>query len=191
MKASASKPPRKPRIGDTRTLAGGRKAVFVRGTDADGRSSEHFRTVDTLGLLLKRGKIDVPAHDAGQRFAEDFQAASLGGAQAINYASAGGGSSSGESSTERTAVARQRVHRALKAVGGMGSVGGRLFWDVLGLGMSVKQCARNQSLNCQEAMGMFMAFLSILSGHYGYEQHAKKMHHVALTASNTQPRLTE
>jgi hypothetical protein len=46
----------------------------------------HYRTLDTLGLLLKRRKIDQAAHDAGTNFAEDFVAAQLGGAHAIDYA---------------------------------------------------------------------------------------------------------
>lgn len=129
----------------------------------------HCRSVDTLALLLKRKKIGLPAHDAGRRFAEDFAASGFEGMRAINYASTGA-SGEGYSATEKTALARRRVHRALDAVGGMGSAGGRIVWEALGMGVPVKQCARNLDFNCQETMGMFMALLTVLSAHYGYER---------------------
>lgn len=168
MKQSASKPTRTPRLGDTRTLAGGKRAIFVREEDGLGASSQHFRTVDTLALLLKRGKIDVPGHDAGRRFADDFVVSGFEGARVTNYAAMGELGSSNSSATERTALARRRVHRALDAVGGIGSVGGRAVWDIVGLGMSISQWSRNEHRDKREASGIFEMVIFLLAKHYGY-----------------------
>jgi hypothetical protein len=120
----------------------------------------HYRTLDTLGLLLKRGKIDRAAHDAGQRFAEDFQNAQLGGARAIDYAAVrSGNSSSGESITEHAAFSRRHVHKALDAVGGIGSPSGKVLWDIVGLGMPPTEMADNEQLHRREIIGLLRGVL--------------------------------
>jgi hypothetical protein len=129
----------------------------------------HYRTLDTLGLLLKRGKIDRAAHDAGQRFAEDFVDAHLGGAQAIDYAAVRSGNSfSGESMTERVAYALRHVHKALDVVGGIGSSNGRVLWEVIGLEIPVTQVAKNMGKDYREVFGILISTLEFLSRHYGF-----------------------
>ena len=52
--------------------------------------TEHFRTVDSLGLLLRNGAITLQMHDAGQDFARNFVFAQLNpvgalGVLAVHY----------------------------------------------------------------------------------------------------------
>lgn len=165
---------RKPKPGDMTVMPGGRKAIFVRGEDASGQPSEHFRIVDTLGTMLRRGTITSPMYDAGTRFAEDFHSAGLEGTRAIDYGSAGGGSASTDSMTERVAMAQHRVGKALDAVGGIESLGGALLWHVVGQGMSLREWASKTVWNRrifkrEEARGVIFVILQALSMHYGYE----------------------
>ncbi|MEG1565100.1 MAG: hypothetical protein RR365_15485 [Bacteroides sp.] len=141
---SSTTPKRKLKVGDMTAMPGGRKAIFVREEDASGQLSEHFRIVDTLGTMLRRGTITTPMFDAGTRFAEDFHSAGLEGIRAIDYGSAGGGSASTDSMTERVAMAQHRVGKALDAVGGIESLGGSLLWHVVGQGMSLREWIQKQ-----------------------------------------------
>ena len=70
--------------------------------------TEHFRTVDSLGLLLRNGAIPVPMHDAGQDFARNFVFAQLNpvGAPALDRILGGHWQ---DSMTERCAWARKRL----------------------------------------------------------------------------------
>lgn len=162
--------PRKPRPGDVVKLPGGRAAHFVR-EDIEGQPTEHFRLVDTLYLMFRNGTIDLPMHDAGQAFANDFVLAGLQGHKAINYDPAGGMGTTGESITERAAFARRRVHRALDAVGGLDRMGGSVLWDVLGEGMSLNQWARNHRLDPKVSRGVLMATLAVLARMYRFDFH--------------------
>jgi hypothetical protein len=145
----------------TQTLPGGRTAIFM-------EKAGHFRTLDTLGLLLKRGKIDRAAHDAGQNFAEDFFDAQLGGTKAIDYAATRGGQPSADSMTEHAAFARRRVHQALDAVGGIGSPSGKVLWDIVGLGTPLTQVAQAIGRDRREVIGMLISTLFVLARHYGF-----------------------
>ena len=62
-------------------LLGGRVGEWV--SDAEEGTSyhtEHFRTVDSLGLLMRNGAITVQMHDAGQDFSGTFVLAQLSSA---------------------------------------------------------------------------------------------------------------
>ena len=171
--SSAKKPVRKPRLGDMTAMPGKRQAIFVRGMDASGKSSEHFRIVDTLGTMLRKGTITVAMHDAAILFGSDFHSAGLLGMQSIDYASAGGGTA-GASSTERAALASCRVHKALGAVGGIASLGGAFLWRMVGEGMQMREWAatthwNNRSLSKDEARGIAIGALQMLATHYGYQ----------------------
>jgi hypothetical protein len=128
----------------------------------------HYRTLDTLGLLFKRGKIDRAAHDAGENFAEDFVAAQLGGTHAIDYAAVRGGQPFSESITEHAAFAKRRVHKALDAVGGIGSPSGKVLWDIVGLETPLTQVAQNMGRDRREVIGMLISSLFVLARYYGY-----------------------
>lgn len=60
------------------SLLGGRVGEWVR-IEEEGTTfrMEHFRTVDSLGLLLRHDAITVPMHHAGQDFARNFVFARL------------------------------------------------------------------------------------------------------------------
>ena len=146
---------------DVHMLKNGRPAVYM-------EKAGHFRTLDTLGLLLKRKKIDRAAHDAGQSFAEDFTDAQLGGAKAIDYTVVRGGQPSADSMTEHAAFARRRVHQALEAVGGIGSPSGKVLWDIVGLGMSPTEISGQGNVHRREIIGLLRGALYVLARHYGY-----------------------
>ena len=146
---------------DVHILENGRPAIYM-------EKAGHFRTLDTLGLLLKRKKIDRAAHDAGQSFAEDFVGAQLGGAKAVDYAAVRGGQPSADSMTEHAAFARRRVHQALDAVGGIGSPSVKVLWDVVGLETPLTQTAQNMGRDRREVIGMLISTLFVLARHYGF-----------------------
>ncbi len=131
-------------------------------------SQPQYRTVDTLGLLLKRKKIDKAAHDAGQSFAEDFFDAGLGGIKAIDYADIRSGQVTADSITEHAAFARRRVHKALVAVGGIGSPSGKILWDIVGLGLSPTEVAGQDNVHRREIIGLLRGALYVLARHYGF-----------------------
>ncbi len=142
-------------------LSGGRLAEFI-------PAEKHYRVVDTLGLMFRNGTIGIPLHDAGRKFAEDFHSASLEGLKAVNLEAQVGGSASGESITERTAMALRRVERALDAVGGMDSPGGSALWNVVGLGMGMNEWATSERLHRHTASGILISALATLARHYRY-----------------------
>ena len=156
-------------------LPGGRLAEFI-------PEEKHYRVVDTLGLMLRNGTIDIPMHDAGRKFAEDFLAANLIGLKAINLEPSFGGS--GDSITEQGAQALRRVEKALDAVGGIDSPGGSALWYVVGLGMGIKPWQAigwggkpiGQWLT---ATGIIVSALAVLAKHYrfaGGKQYARIDH---------------
>ena len=154
-------------------LPGGRVGEWV-SIEEEGTTfrTEHFRTVDSLGLLLRHGAITVPMHDAGQDFARNFVFAQLNpvGAPALDRIPGGHWQ---DSMTERCAWARKRLGQALDAVGGLTSPGGCAVWHVAGLGQSVKEWStlegwNGRTLNQYEAKGILVGALGVLAVHYGY-----------------------
>ena len=134
--------------------------------------TEHFRCVDSLGLLLRNGAITAPMHDAGQDFNRSFVAAQLSPTGAPSLHRIPGGHWR-DSMTERCAWARKRVGEALDAVGGINSPGGCALWHVAGLGRSVKEWSvlegwNGRVLNPYEAKGILVSALGVLALHYGY-----------------------
>lgn len=144
--------------GSVLKLSGKRKAV------CDGH---HFRIIDTLARLLRSNRIDIAAHDAGRKFAEDFHVADLCGLKAISLQAATGGGN-GDTEAERITKAKQRVHRALQVVGGMHSPGGSALWHIIGLEQSVNEWAGNMRLDHREANAFLIAALYVIASSYGY-----------------------
>lgn len=161
------------RAGDVVGLAGARVAEWVSdGELGTTHRTEHFRTIDSLGLLLRNGAITAPMHDAGQEFNRVFVAAQLSPIGAAPLDRIPGGPWR-ESMTERCARARKRLGEALDAVGGIGSPGGCALWHVAGLGRSVKEWSvlegwNGRALNPYEAKGILVGALGVLALHYGY-----------------------
>lgn len=180
---------REPRLGDWIERPDGSLAQYVCEDQADNQHpAGHFRTVDTLGLMLRNGTITGAMHDAGQQFAQEFYAAQLTGPKPPSLERIGGGSP-GDSMTERCAFAHKRVGQALDAVGGVGSPAGSALWYVAGLGMSVREWALREGWNGRrldkdEAKGILLAALGMLARYYGYERGGCRQPVAQLSASS-------
>lgn len=153
-------------------LAGGRRAEWVREEVGEHQGATHFRTIDSLGLMLKNNTITAQMHDAGQEFATVFVLAHLNGPSVPALNRIRGGEWR-DSMTERVAFARKRVGDALDAMGGLASPGGSAVWHIAGLGQSVKEWATQEGWNGRplsqpEARGILVAALGMLAMHYGY-----------------------
>ena len=77
--------------------------------------------------------------------------------------------------TVRQIAARDRVHDALDALGGMSSPGGSCVWHVVGLGYSLRQWATQRGwggklMYASQAPGVLISALGMLAVHYGYER---------------------
>lgn len=156
-------------------LPGGRVAQWE-SLEEEGTSyrTEHFRCVDSLGLLLKNGAITQEMHDAGQEFNRNFVYAQLNPVGSPPLDRIPGGHWQ-DTITERVAWSRKRLGEALDAVGGVCSPGGCAIWHVAGLGRSVKEWSllegwNGRTLNQYEAKGILVAALGVLAVHYGFQR---------------------
>jgi hypothetical protein len=154
------------------TPAGERELEWV-SEEIEGSSfrTEHFRTVDSLGALLRTGAINQPMHDAGQEFGRAFVAANL--SPTATAALERIGAAGPVSVTERAAHARIRVNDALVSVGGSSSPGGSAVWFVAGTGMSVREWSirwawNGRAINAHEAKGILVGALGMLAVHYRF-----------------------
>ena len=171
-KARAEK---KPRIGDERLRPDGSVIRYVREEDDDQKPAEHYRTVDTLTLMLRNRTITGAMHDAGQQFSQDFARAFGSGVASPKLDGMPGGTAPGEMMVERNAGAARAVRQALDAVGGNGSPAGSALWFVAGLQMSIRDWAlrdgwNGRRLDRDEAKGFLVAALGMLARYYGYER---------------------
>jgi hypothetical protein len=74
--------------------------------------------------------------------------------------------------TERQVDARDRVARAMAALGGWDSAAGSCMWHVVGLEYSIREWAMGYGwsgrvVNPAQAQGMVVAALGVLAAHYG------------------------
>ena len=171
-KARAEK---KPRVGDERIRPDGSMIRYVREEDDDQKPAEHYRTVDTLALMLRNRTITGAMHDAGQQFSQDFARAFGSGVASPKLDGMPGGTAPGEMMVERNAGAARAVRLALDAVGGNGSPAGSALWFVAGLQMSIRDWALRDGWNGKrieknEAKGILVAALGVLARYYGYER---------------------
>jgi hypothetical protein len=149
-----------------------RELEEVRETDLDGRTVVRHRTVDSLRKLLRSGAITETMYDAGRAFQKDFRFVGLDPIRArLLMLPVGGGSV--PDLTETQLDARRRVHRALDALGGIGSPGGSCLWHVLGCGCSIREWAirlgwSGRPVRQEQAMGILVAALGVLAGHCGF-----------------------
>ncbi|HEX6010358.1 MAG TPA: DUF6456 domain-containing protein [Geminicoccaceae bacterium] len=145
----------------------------ARENDPGGRLVVRHRVVDTLGRMLKAGTIDGAMHDAGREFQRSFALAQLHPLRAADLLRAPGGGRGREAETGSVPLAaRDRVHRALLALGGHDSPAGSCAWHVLGCGRSVREWALRQGwggrpVRQEQAQGMLVAALGLLAAHYG------------------------
>ena len=161
------------RPGDLVSLPGGRVAEWESlSEEGTAYRTEHFRTVDSLGLLLRNGSITQAMHDAGQQFSRNFVAAQLSTAGSAPMDRIPGGQWR-DTMTERCAWARKHLGEALDAVGGIGSPGGCAVWHIAGLGQSVREWSvmagwNGRTLNQYEAKGILVCALGSLASFYGH-----------------------
>ena len=169
---------RKPPIGHELTRPDGSVIRYVREEDDDQKPVDHYRTVDTLALMLRNGSITGAMHDAGQQFSQDFARAFASGVASSRLDGLPCGTAPGEMLIERNASAARAVRDALEAVGGSGSPAGSALWYVVGLGQSVREWALRQgwagkAISLHEAKGILVAGLGVLARHYGYDRCGK------------------
>jgi hypothetical protein len=148
----------------------GREVEEVRETDLDGRTVIRYRTVDSLRKLMRSGAVTEAMFDAGRAFQRDFQFAGLDPIRARPWMLPVGGGT--PDLTESQLDARRRVHKALDALGGIGSPGGSCLWHVLGCGCSIREWSIRQGWNGrlirpEQGMGIVVSALGVLAKEFG------------------------
>ena len=144
-------------------------------TDAgnNGPPAYPMRAVDTVDALEKKGRIDHKAAAGARKFEAIFQAASLHGLASRDPCLMPGGRHTGNAEPHRILHARDQVWEAVRALGGIGTPGANIAWDVLGLGMTIKahavrcQFGNGRSLNPMTATGILVQACFTLAVHYG------------------------
>ena len=140
--------------------------------DVDGNIAAPFVVRDAVAILERAGKLDQSAADAARKFGEDFATAALSGYQTVDLAQPIGGGGQGTGGpTEAVYGARERVWRALQSLGGIGAPGASICWDVLGMGLSIKEHSErtifgSRSLDPRTATGILVGAAHTLSVHY-------------------------
>jgi len=139
--------------------------------DEEGRPARPFRTMDTLGRMLRRGSISPAMHQAGEDFRAVFAAAQLDGLRAPDLARVAQTLPDLEP-TARQAEARKRVWQALQALGGIASPAGSCVWHVVGSEWSLRDWSLREGwggrpLSQETAAGILVGALGVLQAHYG------------------------
>jgi hypothetical protein len=148
-----------------------RELEEVRERDPDGRIVVHHRTVDTLGRMLKAGTITPEMHDAAKDFQATFIIANLDPLRALPILRVPGTGRDPEMN-ERQLDARDRVHKALEALGVLSSPAGSCVWHVVGLQRSVREWAIRQGwggrpVDQKQAQGILIAALGMMAQQFG------------------------
>ncbi|MDA1098007.1 MAG: hypothetical protein O2967_03400 [Proteobacteria bacterium] len=145
----------------------------VTGQDGRGPRIYAMRAPDTIDALVNKGRIDHRAEAAARKFEGIFQGASLHGLANRDVRVLPGGFDPGNAAPHRILSAREDVWRAMRALGGIGTPGANIVWDVLGLGMTIKahaercQFGGGRSLNPMTATGILVQSCFTLAAHYG------------------------
>lgn len=142
---------------------------------AGGPPSYPMRAADTIDALLKKGRIDEKAAASARKFEMMFQFASLNGYATRDIMappSSKGSNGGGTSIPHNVLTARDEVWRAMCALGGIGTPGANIVWDVLGLGMTIKahaercQFGAGRSLNPMTATGILVQSCFSLAAYF-------------------------
>lgn len=152
----------------------GRQLEEVREADPDGRPVLHHRVVDTLGKMLRAGTIDEAMYDAAKDLQASFIVANLDPLRALPILRVPG-TGRAPDLNERQLHARDRVHKALEALGGISSPAGSCVWHVVGLQQSVREWAMRQGwggrpVDQKEAKGILVAALGVMAARAGYAE---------------------
>jgi hypothetical protein len=124
--------------------------------------------------MLKSGTIDQAMHDAGRDLQAAFIVAQLDPLRAMPILRVPGTGRDPDLS-ERQLHARQRVHEAMQALGGISSPAGSCIWHVVGLQRSVREWAMRQGwggrpVRQEQAQGILVAALGMLAAHFGHSE---------------------
>ena len=134
--------------------------------DEYGRPAQPYRALSLLASMHKRGSISDEQREGGERFYEDFRRAHLDGLRASDWSRPIGHTTLHiEPSTVE--FARDRVWKACRALGGVFSLPTSITWAVVGWEVTIKYWAFQNHRNVQEAKGILLASLDVLSFHYG------------------------
>lgn len=187
-----AKAEKKPHIGEEHIRPDGSVIRYVREEDDDRKPVDHYRTVDTLALMLRNGSITAAMHDAGQQFSQDFARAFASGVASSRLDGLPAGTAPGQMMIERNAGAARAVRDALDAVGGSGSPAGSALWYVAGLQMSIRDWAQREGWNGRrqdrdEVKGHLVAALGILARYYGYERSGSSQHRRGAESARASP----
>jgi hypothetical protein len=150
--------------------------------DPNGIEVTHHRTVDTLGMMLDSGAITSGMHTAARDFQAAFTIACFDSMPRVNLTLMGRSPSSAHDVrdlTDTQVAARERVARALDALGGHGSPAGSCAWYVIGMQTSLREWALRQGwggrpVRQESAQGILVAALGVLVKHYGIRELGKR-----------------
>lgn len=141
--------------------------------DGRGPVTYAMRAPDTIDALVNKGRIDHRAAAGARKFEGIFQRASLNGLANRDIRVTPGSFNPGGGEPHRILAARDEVWGAMRALGGIGTPGANVVWDVLGLGMTIKahaarcQFGNGRSLNPMTATGILVQSCFTLAAHYG------------------------
>lgn len=144
--------------------------ALVAEADPSGRQVEHRRVRDDLDKLLEGGVITGEMYEAGRRWQRDFIIGTLHAMPLSRLAWVPGGTGAA-CLTDRQCDARRRLAAAVAALGGYGAASTDAVWHVLGMGMSAHEYATRQGwrglkMERRMALGILVAALAVLAGHY-------------------------
>ena len=136
--------------------------------DSDGGIARPWRVETLLARLERHGDIGPAERLAGERFAELFRAARMDPLHAAGMARICHAVTAGE---PNGVSARERVNRALDALGGLHSASGTCAWMVLGVEMPLAAWAQREGwggrpINPSVAKGVLVATLGTLTAHF-------------------------
>ena len=152
-----------------------RAARVVTEFDPNGIEVTHHRTVDTLSLMLRSRAITPTMHAAGRDFQAAFTIACFDSMPRVNLNLMARSPSPAHdvcNLSDRQIAARERVARALDALGGHGSPAGSCVWFVMGMQTSLREWALRQGwggrpVRQESAQGILVAALGVLAKHFG------------------------
>ncbi|HUB97194.1 MAG TPA: hypothetical protein VL993_14830 [Stellaceae bacterium] len=139
--------------------------------DDEGRPSLPYRAIDTLARMQRKGSITEAMRQAGEDFHALFVRATLDPLRCADLNRISGGVRA-LSESEAQTEARNRVWRALGAMGGIASPAGSCAWHVLGCEWSLKDWALREGwggrpVSQEQAGGVLVAALGVLTAMYG------------------------
>jgi hypothetical protein len=135
--------------------------------DSDDRPGNPYVVPDSLETLERLGKIDEPQKRAGLQFRDDFARA---GHEPLRAAPLELRSHGVQGFSYARLEAADRVHGAMRILGGYGSPAGSCAWHVLGMDWTPKQWAIERGVVHERAAhAVLMATLGVLVGYYGLE----------------------